>query len=344
MIARFLDRLRHARPLARSEARSLFDVLLDTGTSEAERCALIVALSVRPADGREWATLGGEMRRRARPFHPPGAERAIDLCGSGGAPRPSFNVSTVSALVVAASGSPVIKHGNRSARGLGGSSDLLLALGLPVDSSASFSRASFRKFGIAYLHAPLFHPAAAAVAPARRLLGVPTVFNRLGPLSNPARVRYQVVGWGDPDEAPFVADALRRLGVRKGLTMTSAEGCDEFSPRGPTHVRLWEGARARTLTVRPDAFLPREDRAGSWGPLPPPAAAEETERLVAGGGGARRGSVLLTAGAALWVAGSAPSLAAGVERATEVLDSGAPERLLEGLREMGRSYGRPGGG
>ncbi|MGA8276509.1 MAG: anthranilate phosphoribosyltransferase [Thermoplasmata archaeon] len=343
MIGPTLGRLLDPRPLSRREARRVFDALLATGSSDVERSALLVALTARPADGREWAALAGELRRRARAFHPVGADRAVDLCGSGGAPRPSYNVSTISALVVAACGTPVIKHGNRSARGTGGSSDLLLALGLPVDSSAAFPRESFRRWGIAFLHAPLFHPATAAVAPARRLLGVPTIFNRLGPLSNPAGVQYQVVGWGDPSEAPVVADALRRLGVRRGLTMTSAEGCDEFSPRGATHVRYWEGSRTRTFTVHADRLLPREERTGSWGALPLPAAAEEAERLLAGGGGARRGSVLLTAGAALWVAGSASSLAEGVEHSRAVLDDGTPERLLENLRELSRPFARTGG-
>ena len=338
MIGPTLERLFEPRGLHRRDACAVLDRLLDPTSSDAERCALLVALTVRPAGGEEWATLAGELRRRALPFRPPGAERAVDLCGSGGAPRPSFNISTVSALVVAASGCPVIKHGNRSARGLGGSSDLLVALGIPVDRSVEFPNASFRRLGIAFLHAPLFHPATAAVGPARRLLGVPTVFNRLGPLSNPARPRYQVVGWGDRSEARSVVRALQLLHVRRGLTMSSGEGCDEFSPRGPTHVLRWEDARVRSMTVRPDELLPREDRCGPWGPMPPPAAAEETERLLAGGDGARRGSVLLTAGAALWVAGRADSLARGVTRAREVLDSGDPERLLGRLRELGRAY------
>jgi anthranilate phosphoribosyltransferase len=338
-----LGRLLEPRLLTPRDAVQVFDLLLADDSNDAERCALIVALTARPANGRDWATLAAEMRRRARPFRPAGADRAVDLCGSGGAPRTSYNVSTVSALVVAASGTPVIKHGNRSSRGLGGSSDLLLALGLPVTTSIAYPRASFRRWHIAFLHAPLFHPATAVVAPARRLLGGPTIFNRLGPLSNPAGVRYQVAGWRDASEAPVVADALRRLGVHRGVTMTSAEGCDEFSPRGPTYVRYWEGSRVRTITVRPEGLLAREDRTGAWGALAPVAGAEEAERLLAGGGGARRGSVLLTAGATHWVAGSAQSLAAGVAQARAVLDDGAPERLLENLRDLARPYARTGG-
>jgi anthranilate phosphoribosyltransferase len=337
VIAPVLGRLFDPRTLAPADARRVFRALLAPGTSEGERSAVLVAVSARPADGKEWAVLAAEMRRRARPFRPTGAERAIDLCGSGGAPRASFNVSTVSALVVAATGTPVIKHGNRSARGPGGSSDLLIALGLPVDVSVKFARRSFRRHGIAFLHAPLFHPTTAAVAPTRRLLGIPTVFNRLGPLSNPAGVPFQVVGWGIRSEAPVVVDTLRRLGVRRGLTMTSGEGADEFSPHGPTHVLSWVGRRTRAFAVPPERFLEREDRTGAWGALAPPEAAEETRRLLAGGGGARRGSVLLTSGAALWTAGAARSLDDGVRRARVALDDGAAERLLSNLRELARS-------
>jgi anthranilate phosphoribosyltransferase len=336
-----MDRARRPRRLTPADARHVFDVLVDPSTTDDARVELIVALSVRPDDGREWATLAGEMRRRAHSFRVPGVDRAIDLCGSGGSPRPSYNVSTVSALVVAASGLPVVKHGNRSARGACGSSDLLRALGLPVDTSRVFPVKSFRRFGIAFLHAPLFHPAAAAVAPARRRLGVPTIFNRLGPLTNPAGVRMAVVGWSRPAQAPVVREALRYLGVRRGVTMSSAEGCDEFSPRRPTQVRWWRSTSQGGRTIDPTALLPRDDRSGDWGPLPPPAAAAEAERLLAGGGGARRGSILLTTAAALWTSGRARSLREGLGRATEVLDSGAPERLLGQLRELASTDRRP---
>jgi anthranilate phosphoribosyltransferase len=335
-----LDRLRIPRRLSSTDARRVFDYLVKPSTSDENRGAVIMALSDRPDDGREWATLAAEMRARARLFRPPGVDQAVDLCGSGGAPRPSFNISTISALVVAASGLGVVKHGNRSARGPCGSSDLLIALGLPVDRSVRFPDLSFRKFGIAFLHAPLFHPATAAVGPARRRLGVPTIFNRLGPLTNPARLHTAVVGWGNIAQAPVVRDAMRRLQVRWGVTMTSSEGCDEFSPARPTRIHWWGAATEGSRTIHPEDLLPREDRRGVWGPLPPPAAAIEAERLLAGGGGARRGSILLTAGAALWAAGRVRTFRNGVERATEVLDEGAPERLLAELRALAVPFAR----
>ena len=334
MIADPLERLRDPHVLSPADARALFEVLLAPGTTEPDRVALLRAVSSRRESGAELARLATELRRRARPFPVPPRDGAIDLCGSGGARRPSFNVSTVSAFVVAAAGVPVVKHGNRSARGPCGSSDLLLALGLPVDRSVAFAQASYRRYHLAFLHAPLFHPATRLVASARRALGVPTVFNRLGPLSNPARVRAQLVGVPTLAATRRMADALRRLGVRRGLAISSRDGCDEFSPQQPTDGIRWTGSGLRRITVWPEKFLEPDERSGEWGALPPVEAAEETERLLAGGGGARRGSVLLTSGAALWVEGRTRSLARGVVRAREALDAGAAEELLTDLRGL----------
>jgi len=331
-----LARLLDPRELTPLEVRRTLDALLARRTTDAERASVLVGLTARGETEGELASFALEMRRRARPFPLAVGDRPVDLCGSGGAPRPSFNVSTVSAFVVAAAGASVVKHGNRSARGLCGSSDLLEALGLPVTTSTTFPRTTYRKFRLAFLHAPLFHPATRAVAAARKLLGIPTLFNRLGPLSNPARVPFQVVGVPNAPAAERAVAVLPRLGVRRGLAMTSTEGCDEFSPRARTTAFVWSDHRVRRLSVRPERYLPVEDRRGDWSSLPPPEAAAEAERVLAGGGGARRGSVLLTSGAALWVSGTAPTFRNGVERAREALDDGRAERLLGALRSLAR--------
>jgi anthranilate phosphoribosyltransferase len=341
MIAEDLRRLLEPEPLGPRDARRVFDRLVAPTTDEEDRAALLVALAAHPRVPAELVSFAREMRRRARPFFVPPRDHAVDLCGSGGARTPSFNVSTVAALVTRAAGARVVKHGNRSRR-VCGSSDLLEALGLPVTSSIAFARASYRRHGIAFLHAPLFHPATAAVAAARQRLGVPTIFNRLGPLSNPARVRFQVSGAADPRSAGEVSTALRALGVERGYSMSSEDGCDEFSPSAPTRVTRWSGTTVRRIRIRPALLLAADDRRGSWGALPPGAARDETERLLAGGGGARRGSVLLTTGAALVVTGLATDLRAGVDRATEALDSGAAENVLEELRSLAAGFGPAG--
>ena len=341
MIAPVLARLYDQQPLAPSDARRTFDALLDPGRSEAERVAVLAVLTARPDSTADLAAFAREMRRRARPFPVPRGDGAVDLCGSGGAPRRSFNVSTVSAFVVAAAGVPVVKHGNRSARGPCGSSDVLEALGLPVVDDLGFARRSYRKFGLAFLHAPLFHPATRAVGEARRLLGVPTLFNRLGPLSNPGNVPFQVVGVPDRATARRTAEVLARLGTRRSLAITAPPGYDEFSPTGTTHGFRQDGPRLRPFEVRAVEYLAPDDRRGGWGPLDPPHAAAEAERLLAGGGGARRGSVLLTSGASIWIAGRAATLRDGIARAREALDLGRVERLLFDLRALaGRTGGR----
>ncbi len=338
MTTPLLPRLLARRPLTAAEARRVFDRLVAPETEELERAAILVALASRPSPPSELAAFAREMRRRARPFPVPRADKAVDLCGSGGARTPSFNVSTASAFVVAAAGVSVVKHGNRSATGVCGSSDLLEALGLPVTSAVGFARATYRAHRIAFLHAPLFHPAAKAVAAARRAVGIPTVFNRLGPLSNPAHVPFQLTGAPTPELARKAATVLGQLGVERALAMASEEGCDEFSPHRPTRTFQVQRRRVRAGRTRPETLLRPDERRGSWAPLAPADAAKEVERLFAGGSGARRGAVVLTAGEALSLTGEVASVAEGVQRARAAIDSGSAAGLLRELRQLAAPF------
>ena len=342
MIAPLLNRLLAPRPLSDRETRAVVATLLSKESTDIERAGVLVALASRSPTAAELTGFIREMQRRALPFPIPPGDRPIDLCGSGGARTGSFNVSTVSAFVVAASGIPVLKHGNRSARGPCGSRDLLEALGLPVTTSLGFARATYRRVRLAFLHAPLYHPATRAVVAVRKVLAIPTLFNQLGPLSNPAPVAYQLLGVPDAPAARRAIEVLRRLGRRRAMAVTSVEGCDEFSPKRETIAFLWTGRRVYRRTVDARQVLPPEDRRGSWGPLPAEAAAEEARRILAGGGGARRGSVLLTAGAAVWLAGGARRLGDGIRTAREALDSGKAEEILEEMTRIAarfRSHG-----
>jgi anthranilate phosphoribosyltransferase len=333
-----LDQLLAHQELSARQVRFVVTRLIDPATDDLERAALLVALRTKGETLAEVQAFARELRRRSNAFPVPRSDGAVDLCGSGGAKVPSFNIGTVSAFVVRAAGAPVVKHGNRSARGnlkgYAGSSDLLEALGLPITTSVSFARESYRRFRLAFLHAPLYHTATNAVVAVRKGLGVPTIFNQLGPLTNPANVPYQVVGCPEPAVAERVARILPNLGVRAGIAVASDGGTDEFSPSGTSRCVIWASGRSTHRNVRAADLLSPEDRRGPWGPLPAVAAAEEASRLLAGGGGARRGSVLLTSGAALWISDRAPSLRAGVERAQVALDSGRAEALLRALREL----------
>lgn len=336
MTGELLDRLLARRDLTGSQVASLVSRLVDPTTDDLERAALLVALRTKGETSAEVAAFARELRRRSVGFPGPHADGAVDLCGCGGARSPSFNVGTVSALVVRAAGAPVAKHGNRSARGAlrgyAGSSDLLEALGLPVTTSREFARASYDRFGIAFLHAPLYHAATGAVMAVRRGLGIPTIFNQIGPLTNPSSVPYQVVGCPEPMVANWVARILPKLGVRGGLAVAGNGGKDEFSPTGLSRCVIWSRGRLTRRTIFAHDLLDSGDRRGSWGPLPASSAAEETERLLAGGGGARRGSILLTSGAALWVSRRAANLREGVDRAREALDNGGAQALLRALQ------------
>jgi anthranilate phosphoribosyltransferase len=332
VLARVLER----SAFTSTDARRIFDRLVDEGTPEIEKAGILVGLATRPLDARDLTAFAREMRRRANPFPVPRADAAIDLCGSGGAAVPSFNVSTVSAFVVAAAGVPVVKHGNRSATGLCGSSDLLEALGLPVTSSIGFAEATYRAHRLAFLHAPLYHPATKSVSAVRRALGIPTIFNRLGPLTNPANVPYQLAGAADPLLARAYAQALPRLGVRRGASVSSDDGCDELSPVAPSTACLWGRAGRKTVRLQTPGLLQPPERKGSWGPLPPKEAAAEAESLLSGRGGARLGSVLLTSGLALWLVGRAGSIDDGVRLARGVVNGGDAAQLLAQLRRMAR--------
>jgi anthranilate phosphoribosyltransferase len=340
MTRELLEPLVAGRDLTASQVRRLVARLVDPTANDVERAALLVALRGKGETLAEIQAFARELRRRSVPFPGPRADGAVDLCGSGGARTPSFNVGTVSAFVVRAAGVPVAKHGNRSARGAvegyAGSSDLLEALGLPVMTSREFARQTYRRFRIAFLHAPLYHTATSAVMPVRRGLGIPTIFNQIGPLTNPGNVPFQVVGCAGPEAAERVAEILPRLGVRAGLAVAGDGGTDEFSPAGTSIAVVWSPGRRLRRRIRAVDLLDSEDRRGSWGPLPAPAAAEEAHRLLAGGGGARRGSILLTSAAALWVTGRARNLREGVLGARDAIDSGRAEALLQAVQALAR--------
>ncbi len=341
MSSEILARLVRGENLGPAEVARALDLLCDPAEPEAGKAGLLTAWAAKGETTEEIAAFAIALRRRAIAVPGPREHRAVDLCGSGGAPHPSFNVGTVSAFVVRAAGVPVAKHGNRSLRGKAGgwagSSDLVEALGLPALDSRAFARAAFDREQITFLHAPLYHGGTRAVAPVRAHLGIRTIFNLVGPLTNPASVPFQVIGCSDIPTAARLAPVLPRIGVRRGLTVASRDGTDEFSSRAASFAYAIGRGPARRRGIDPRHWLPREDRRGSLAALPAPEAALETERILAGGGGARRGSVLLTSGAALWIRGDVPDLRAGIDRAQEALDSGAAEEVLARRRDLASS-------
>jgi anthranilate phosphoribosyltransferase len=303
---------------------------MDGLVEEAVVAAVLVALRAKGEAGHEVAAAARVMRARAVPVPVAAPERAVDTCGTGGDGADTLNISTGAALVAAAAGVPVAKHGNRSVSSRCGSADVLEAAGVRLDLEAQELARLHDQVGIAFLFAPRLHPAMRVVLPVRRLLGVRTVFNLLGPLTNPAGVRRQVVGVWGAEVQDLVAAALAELGAEHALVVHSADGLDELSARAPTRVvEVRSGRVVGEWRVEPSA-LGVED--GDPDSLRGGDVSFNRARLEAVLGGEERSlateAVALNAAAALVVGGVAGDLESGLERARAVLRSGtAGERL-----------------
>jgi anthranilate phosphoribosyltransferase len=315
--------------LTRTESEALFSRMMDGEVPPGLIAGLLVALRAKGETEHEIAGAAGVMRARATPV-PTAREPLIDTCGTGGDFSGSFNVSTAAALVVAAAGIAVAKHGNRAASSRCGSADVLEALGLPVDLEPEQVGRSIDELGIGFLFAPRYHPAMRHAAEARRALGIRTVFNLLGPLTNPAGARRQLIGVPSADAVPRIAGVLRELGAEAALVVHGQEGLDEISVSGPTRIAILRDGAVEERTIEPrDLGLPvfaSEEISGG-----DPAENARILREVTEGEGseARSAVVAANAGAAIWIAGGAPSMRAGVERAREVLAAGKAARLLD---------------
>jgi anthranilate phosphoribosyltransferase len=317
------------RTLALDEAREVMGSVMDGEATPALLAALLVALRMRGETVDELAGFASAMRERVVRVEAP--EGTVDTCGTGGDSSGTFNISTTAALVVAAAGVPVAKHGNRAVTSKSGSADVLDALGIRIDHDAASAGAALRDLGFAFLFAPGFHPAMRHAGPTRGEIGVRTAFNLLGPLTNPAGARRQVVGVADPSAAPRLAAVLHRLGVDRAFVVGGA-GIDELPLDG---TGLIHDVTPDGVEVRPvDAValgLGKASLAKLAGGSPADNA-KIVESVLRGEPGARRDVVLLNAGAALVVAGVVEDIEAGIDRAALTIDAGLTADLLARLR------------
>ncbi len=328
-----LNRLLAGNDLSGEEMESFIGAVMDGVVDDVVVAAVLAALRAKGETGVEIAAAARAMRERAIPVPVTDPSRAVDTCGTGGDGAETINISTAAALVAAAAGVPVAKHGNRSVSSRCGSADVLEAAGVRLDLSPHAMAALHAEIGIAFLFAPRLHPAMRAVMPVRRALGVRTVFNLLGPLTNPAGVTRQVIGvWGS-EVQDLMASALAELGARRALVVHSDDGLDEISVSAPTRI-----LEIRDGLVVDDWKLEPEDLG---------IDASETESLIGGdvnenlrrmrdvlSGGeqsAAAEAVAVNAAAALYVAELADSMAQGLEMARESLGSGAGLSILESL-------------
>jgi anthranilate phosphoribosyltransferase len=334
MLQPALQRLIDGQNLTDELAASAMQALMSGEASPALAAAFLTALRMKGETAAEIAALARVMREHAVCIDP-AAEVFVDTCGTGGGGVTTFNISTVAAFVVAGSGLPVAKHGNRAMTSKTGSADVLEALGVRIDLEPEAIRRCVEEVGVGFLFAQRHHPAMRHIGPIRKELPFRTVFNCLGPLCSPAGAPYQVVGVYEERLVPLLAEALRALGTRRALVVHGRDGLDEISTLGstlvaeatPNGVSEYElhPADLGLHTATPADLAPGEDAAGN---------AAITREILAGESGPRREVVLLNAAAALYAAGKAPTLAAGLEVAADSIDSGRASATLERLIEV----------
>ena len=328
----YIERVAAGRDLTTAEARAASTAVFEDAT-EAQIGALLAGLRTKGETEAEVAGFARGMRAAARTIEPDRAP-LVDTCGTGGDGHDTINVSTTSAFVVSGAGVPVAKHGNYSVSSPSGSADVLEELGVTIDADPPAVERCIEERDIGFMLAPVFHPAMKAVIGPRKELGVRTIFNVLGPLTNPAGADAQVVGVFDPDLVPLVAEALSRMTLDRAIVVHGA-GLDEFGVHGASTVAEVEGASVTEYTVTPaDLGVETHDLAAVAGGTPAENAADVRGILDGDVTGAKRDIVLANAGAAIYVAGEAHSLAAGVDAARESIDSGAARARLDALCEF----------
>src|SRR5499427_3795852 len=337
-----LQQLSERRDLTQAQAEELLEHLTSAELAPAMAGALLAALSTKGVVADEVRGFALTMRRLAhRPDFPPGL-RAIDVVGTGGDASGSFNISTGTALLTAASGIPVVKHGNRSVSSRCGSADVLEALGLTVPLDAAAAAACLAATRFTYLFAPRYHPATVRVAPVRAALGVRTVFNILGPLVNPAQPPFHLVGAFSVEVAQLLADVFAGMSIERTFVVHGAAGWDEPTPVGPfTLFDVRPGAVRRSVRAASDYGLPQCSAADLAGGDAAHNARALKAVLQGEDRGAHRDCLLLGTALALEVAGEVREPREGVARAAAAIDSGAARRLLDRLSQHAAATSAP---
>lgn len=334
-----LTRLMAGRDLTQDEAAWAMDQIMQGETTPIQIGAFIVALRAKGETVEEITGLVATMRRRALKVVVEGP--VVDTCGTGGDRVGTINASTIAAFIVAGAGGRVAKHGNRAASSACGSADLLEALGVTIDLGPEGVATCINEVGMGFCFAPVYHPSFRYASVPRRELGVPTVFNFIGPLTNPAGARHQALGVSDPAMAPKMADVLARAGSVHALVLHASDGLDEITLSGPT--RVWELKDGSVTTGEIDplalglAAAPRDALRGGT----PAANAAATLDVLGGATGPVRDFVLVNAAAALVAADLAPTMAEGLLVAAEAVDSGRALATVSRLRDLSNQLAPP---
>jgi anthranilate phosphoribosyltransferase len=333
MITDLLEKLTHGQDLSRQELAFALDDLIDGNCPDVQFAGLLMGLRIKGETVEE--LIGAASVLRARALQLPLATRPL-LCtaGTGGDGAGGLNLSTTAALIAAGAGASVAKHGNRAVSSKSGSSDVLEALGVPVDLSIEATARGIETIGIGFLFAPLYHPATKAVATIRRALGIRTLFNLLGPLTNPAHVRKQCVGVYHPSKLRIMAEALAGLDCERALVISAEIGLDEVAPQGKTYVASLRNGAIEEFTVTPADFGFSEQPLSVIKGGSPQENAAALLTILRGEDHPGRQTVLMNASAALVAADLAEDFKGGVALAQQAITSGAALAKLDGLRAL----------
>lgn len=328
----FIQQVVDGRDLSREESQRAFQIMMQGGATPAQMGALLVALRIKGETIDELTGAAITMRQKALQFDAP--ENAIDTCGTGGDATGTYNISTATAIVTAACGVPVVKHGNRSVSSLSGSADVMRQLNVNLTAPPEVMQQALNECNLCFLMAPSYHKATRHVAPVRQELGLRTLFNLLGPLSNPANVKRQLMGVYDGQLVEPLAHVLRELGATDVWVVHGHGGLDEISLTGETKIAELKDGKITSKTIHPhDAGLEicdMKDLEGGDAEY----NARAIERLLAGSASAYRDIVCLNSAASLIVAGRTDNLRTGVEIAQQAIDSGDARHVLNQLVEI----------
>lgn len=336
VISDVIDRLLAGEDLTQERAAAALEAIMSGEAGEVQTAGFLIALRAKGETAEELAGLAQTVRARAEPVTPPDGP-FIDTCGTGGGGLRTFNISTTATFVVAGAGVAVAKHGNRSATSTCGSADVLEALGARIDLDPDGVSRCLEETGLGFMFAPTHHPAFRHIGPVRRALGVRTIFNLLGPLTNPAGAPRQLVGVLDPAYLERMGRALALLGTERALLVTGRDGLDEVSSGAVTDVvEVGEDGDVSTSTIDPAALGFSPPAPGTIAGGDPEHNARVLRSVLGGAEGPARDVVTLNAAAALWVAGRAPSLADALPLARASIDDGSARERLEAFVDATR--------
>jgi anthranilate phosphoribosyltransferase len=338
MFRTYLTKIIDKTNLTQSEMSDMIGSIFSGDVTDSQVGAFMAALATKGETFEELAGAAQAMRRKALRIEAPG-QTVVDTCGTGGDGANTFNISTTTAFVVAGSGVTVAKHGNRSVSSQCGSADLLERLGINLNTAPEIVEEAIAEIGIGFLFAPLYHGAMKYAMTARKEVGVRSIFNMLGPLTNPAGANCQLLGVYAPQLTEMFSEALKMLGSRRAFVVHGHDGLDEVSVCAPTRVSELSDGQIRTYDISPEQFFeeaadPKELVGGN-----PDQNADNTRRILDGEKGVRRNVILLNSAVALVAAGKATDLPMGIRLAEEAIDSGAAIDKLKALAEYTKDNG-----